>query len=99
MIDAERRGLTANILFLAGSAINSVKNAAGRPDPQLGAESMLEALEVHRSGELVGASVDDHLPAPVAVAPQEHGGAVGGFAATLSESHAMNRTRRSSLPR
>ena len=68
LIDAERRGLTANILFLAGSAINSVKNAAGRPDPQLGAESMLQALEVHRSGELAGTSVDDHLPALIALA-------------------------------
>jgi hypothetical protein len=68
LMDAERRGLTANILFLAGSAINSLKNAAGRPDPQLGAEAMTQALEVHRSGELSGTSVDDHLPALAAVA-------------------------------
>ena len=31
--DAERRGLAATILFLAGSAINSVKNKKGRPIP------------------------------------------------------------------
>ena len=31
LVDAERRGLAANILFLAGSAINSIKNAQGRP--------------------------------------------------------------------
>ena len=29
LADAERRGLTSNVLFLAGSAINSVKNADG----------------------------------------------------------------------
>jgi ribulose-bisphosphate carboxylase large chain len=68
LADAERRGLTANILFLAGSAINSVKNAAGRADSQLGAEAMLQALDVHRSGELAGTSMDDHLPALIAVA-------------------------------
>jgi hypothetical protein len=68
LMDAERRGQIANVLFLAGSAINSVKNAAGRPDPKLGAEAMLQALELHRSGELAGASADEHLPALVAAA-------------------------------
>ena len=61
LADAERRGLAANILFLAGSAINSIKNAQGRPDPRLGAEAMLQALEVHRSGELAGTSIDEPL--------------------------------------
>lgn len=68
LADAERRGLSANVLFLAGSAINSVKNSQGRPDPRFGSEAMLQALEVHRSGELKGTSIDDHLPALVAVA-------------------------------
>ncbi len=63
LMDAERRGKVANVLFLAGSAINSVKDAAGRPDPRLGTEAMLQALEIHRSGELAGASMDEHLPA------------------------------------
>ena len=44
LMDAERRGQIANVLFLAGSAINSVKNAAGRPDPKLGAEAMLAGI-------------------------------------------------------
>jgi ribulose-bisphosphate carboxylase large chain len=61
LADAERRGLAANVLFLAGSAINSVKNAHGKPDPRLGSEAMLQALEVHRSGELAETSIDDHL--------------------------------------
>jgi ribulose-bisphosphate carboxylase large chain len=68
LADAERRGLAANILFLAGSAINSIKNAAGHPDPRLGAEAMLQALEVHRSGELADTPIDDHLAALVALA-------------------------------
>ena len=51
LADAEKRGLTSHVLFLAGSAINSIKNAAGQYDPPLGAEAMLQALEVHR-GEI-----------------------------------------------
>lgn len=68
LADAERRGLAANVLFLAGSAINSIKNAAGKPDPKLGSEAMLQALEVHRSGELADTSVDGHLAALAALA-------------------------------
>src|SRR5207244_5683763 len=52
LADAEQRGITDNVLFLAGSAINSLKNGKGQPDPKLGAEAMSQALEVHRSGEL-----------------------------------------------
>jgi len=42
MMDVERRGLTGGVLFLAGSAINSIKNAAGKTDPHLGAEAMMQ---------------------------------------------------------
>ena len=52
LADAERRGISENILFLAGSAINSIKNTHGKPDAKVGAEAMMQALEVHRSGEL-----------------------------------------------
>jgi len=52
LADVERRGITENVLFLAGSAINSVKNEKGKADPRLGAEAMTQALDVHRSGEL-----------------------------------------------
>ncbi len=72
LADAERRGLAANILFLAGSAINSIKNAKAKPDPKLGSEAMLQALEVHRSGALADASIDNHLPALVAVARERN---------------------------
>jgi ribulose-bisphosphate carboxylase large chain len=71
LADVERRGLASNVLFLAGSAINSVKNAQGKPDSSLGAEAMLQALEVHRSGELGDVSIEDHLTALVAVATKK----------------------------
>jgi ribulose 1,5-bisphosphate carboxylase large subunit-like protein len=61
LADAERRGITEKVLFLAGSAINSIKNAKGKPDPTLGALAMTQALEVHRSGELRDVSVNKHL--------------------------------------
>ena len=69
LIDAERRGLAANILFLAGSAINSIKNAAGRPDPQARGRSHAPGIGASIApGELAGTSVDEHLAAIVAVA-------------------------------
>jgi ribulose 1,5-bisphosphate carboxylase large subunit-like protein len=52
LANVEQRGLSENVLFLAGSAINSIKNAQGKYDSKLGAEAMQEALDVHRSGEL-----------------------------------------------
>jgi ribulose-bisphosphate carboxylase large chain len=52
LVDVEARGLSESVLFLAGSAINSIKNAQGNYDPKLGALAMQQALEVHRSGEL-----------------------------------------------
>lgn len=68
LADAEKRNLTANVLFLAGSAINSIKNAQGKPDPRLGAQAMIEALEVHRSGELRGVPNEKHLRELIALA-------------------------------
>jgi ribulose 1,5-bisphosphate carboxylase large subunit-like protein len=61
LADAERRGLSENILFLAGSAINSIKDAQGRADPRIGAEAMRQAVEIHFSGEMAGVSLADHL--------------------------------------
>jgi len=71
LADAEKRGITENVLFLAGSAINSIKNAKGKADPKLGAEAMTQALEVHRSGELGGVSAEEHLAALVALADRK----------------------------
>ena len=47
-------------MFLAGSAINSIKDAGGKPNPKLGAEAMEQAIAVHRSGELRDVSISDH---------------------------------------
>lgn len=74
--DAEQRGLAGSILFLAGSAINSIQDAAGRPDPKRGAEAMQQALDVHRSGELRGVGVDEHLAALTALAGRKNLGAL-----------------------
>jgi hypothetical protein len=68
LADAEQKSLVANILFLAGSAINSIKDAAGRADPRIGAEAMLQALEVHRSGELRNVPAQEHVVALAALA-------------------------------
>jgi ribulose-bisphosphate carboxylase large chain len=58
LADAEERGLADQVLFLAGSAINSIKNARGHYDPQFGAEAMQQAVEVHRSGALREVALD-----------------------------------------
>ena len=71
LADAERRGLLENVLFLAGSAINSIKNSAGKADAKLGAEAMTQALEVHCSGELRDVPAGKHLTALIALAKRK----------------------------
>jgi ribulose 1,5-bisphosphate carboxylase large subunit-like protein len=71
LADVERRGLGGSVLFLAGSAINSIKNEKGKVDPQLGAEAMQQALEVHQSGELGDVGGDAHARALLAVAERK----------------------------
>ena len=70
--DVEARGIAQNVLFLAGSAINTIKDAQGRPDPRIGLNAMLEAIEVHRSGVLKGVSIEEHLDSLVDVARKNH---------------------------
>ncbi len=72
LADAEEKGITGNVLFLAGSAINSIKNDQGKPDPKVGAEAMLQALEVHRSGELKDVSMEEHVTALAALAERKN---------------------------
>jgi ribulose 1,5-bisphosphate carboxylase large subunit-like protein len=69
--DAEQRGLGEHVLFLAGSAINSIKNHAGKPEPKLGAEAMQQALEIHRSGDLRDTPTEEHLRALLARAERK----------------------------
>lgn len=71
LADAEKRGFVGNVLFLAGSAINSIKNAAGKADARLGAEAMAQALEVHRSGELRDVPMEKHTVALFALAKRK----------------------------
>lgn len=71
LADVETRGIEENILFLAGSAINSIKDSSGKANPRLGAEAMLQAIEVHKSDELKGVAADEHVPALVAVADRK----------------------------
>jgi ribulose-bisphosphate carboxylase large chain len=72
LADAEQRGLSESILFLAGSAINSIKDAQGKADPAIGTEAMLQALEIHRTGELRGVPAEQHLSALMALAQSRH---------------------------
>ena len=60
LADAERRGISDGVMFLAGSAINSIKDASGKPNPKLGAEAMEQAIQVHRSGELRDVPAEEH---------------------------------------
>ncbi|MBI4657272.1 MAG: hypothetical protein HY735_00225 [Verrucomicrobia bacterium] len=71
LIDTEERGIAENVLFLAGSAINSIRSSDGKPNPRLGAEAMMQALEIHRSGELKGVPAETHLKALVSVAERK----------------------------
>ena len=58
--DVESRGLVDRVLFLAGSAINSIKGPGGRADPALGAAAMTEAIELHREGLLRDVAPERH---------------------------------------
>jgi len=69
--DLESKGIARNVLFLAGSAINTIKDKNGKPDPRIGLEAMLQAIEVHRSGELNDTPMDEHLAALAAVAERK----------------------------
>lgn len=72
LADAERRGLSSGILFLSGSAINSIKGSQGKPDPLLGAEAMRQALDVHTSGALRDVPAEEHLQALAALAERKN---------------------------
>ena len=75
--DLESKGITQNVLFLAGSAINTIKDKGGKPDPRIGLDAMLQAIEVHRSGELKDVPMKDHLAALAALARRQNLAALG----------------------
>ena len=70
--DIESRGIAQSVLFLAGSAINTIKDKSGKTDPRIGLDAMLQAIEVHRSGELKDASMEEHLAALAALAKRKN---------------------------
>ena len=49
-MDVSQHGSAANYLFLAGSAINGIKNRAGEYDPAIGALAMEQALLIFKQG-------------------------------------------------
>jgi ribulose-bisphosphate carboxylase large chain len=75
--DLESKGIAQNVLFLAGSAINTIKDKAGKPDPRIGLEAMLQAIDVHRSGDLNDVPMEGHLAALAALAKRKNLGALG----------------------
>ena len=50
LLDVANGSGADNYLFLAGSAINGIRNARGEYDPVIGAEAMRQALDVYRAG-------------------------------------------------
>lgn len=70
--DIERRGIAQNVLFLAGSAINTIKNAQGQPDPRVGLNALMQAIDVHRSGDLNDVPMAEHLDALAALARRKN---------------------------
>jgi ribulose-bisphosphate carboxylase large chain len=71
LADAEARGISDGVMFLAGSAINSIKDASGKPNPILGAEAMEQAIAVHRSGELREVPAAEHTQTLAALAERK----------------------------
>jgi ribulose-bisphosphate carboxylase large chain len=71
LADVESRGIKDGVMFLAGSAINSIKDASGTPNPKLGAEAMMQAIEIHRSGELRDVPAELHAKELAALAERQ----------------------------
>lgn len=66
--DAHRRGYGDGILYLAGSAINGVKDAEGKPSPAMGSRAMMEAVEAFTGGAVDGDQPEGHVEALYAYA-------------------------------
>lgn len=61
LFDAQQRGYGDGILYLAGSAINSIKDAKGKASPELGSAAMLEAVEAFQSGAVAATDPARHV--------------------------------------
>ncbi|MHB9023267.1 MAG: hypothetical protein ACYC7E_03705 [Armatimonadota bacterium] len=71
LADARRRGYGDGVRYLAGSAINSIKDASGRPSSDLGSTAMLEAAEAYNTGQVAGDNPAAHLAELFAYARRE----------------------------
>jgi hypothetical protein len=60
-----------NYLFLAGSAINGIKNDSGQYDPKIGAEAMQQTVSVYK--ERVFNSIEDCTVEALKAAAKERG--------------------------
>jgi len=56
LMDVAKGAGAENYLFLAGSAINGIKNSKGEYDPAIGAEAMRQAVQVFHDGLFVEAN-------------------------------------------
>ncbi len=59
--DCQKRGRVEDYLFLAGSAINSIRNDSCEEDPRCGARAMEQAVEAFRDSSFDNAP-GDHVP-------------------------------------
>ena len=71
LLDVAAGAGTDHYLFLAGSAINGIKNRKGQYDPALGAEAMQQAVEVFREGVFAEATASH--PAELKAYADSHG--------------------------
>ena len=71
MADAAERKITDYLLYLAGSAINSIKNGRDQSDPRIGTAAMMQAVEVHESGKLADCPAPEYVEAIKALAQRE----------------------------
>ena len=72
LTDAENRGLTSSIMFLAGSAINSIKDKSGKADPRIGSDAMQQAIDIHNSSVMKDTSPDEYVSVLSRIAEQKH---------------------------
>ena len=56
LLDVQAGAGVGNYLFLAGSAVNGIKNEQGQYDPAIGAEAMRQALEIFGEGVFTDAA-------------------------------------------
>jgi len=59
--EVEAQGRLDSVLFLAGSAINSIVNDQGEADPALGIAALAELLDLRESGAVRGVPPERHL--------------------------------------